>query len=54
MAALAATPAGGGVGLASVLGADSLMVAADGTPTMCGEIHTVDGYQMDHSSCLHS
>ena len=42
MAALAATPAGGGVDLASALGANSLMVAADGTPTMCGEIHTVD------------
>ena len=30
------------MGLASALGANSLMVAADGTPTMCGEIHTVD------------
>ena len=32
MAALAATPAGGGVGLATVTGADSLMVAADVRP----------------------
>ena len=42
MAALAAAPAGGGADLASAFGADSLMVAANGTPTLVGEIHTAD------------
>ena len=42
MAALAAVPAGGGADLASAFGADSLMVAANGTPTLVGEIHAAD------------
>ena len=42
MAALAAAPAGGGADLASAFGADSLMVAANGTPTLVGEIHAAE------------
>ena len=44
MAALAATPAVGGVRSAPAMQADSLIVAlaADGTPTMFGEIHSAD------------